>query len=516
MIPRFTLFTLILLSLIACSAEQSEVLSFQPQAEQERRYQFVATSQIMARDGHDGEHKERIQQTEMTSYRVTQLNAESVQLRVKPDYLHAQADSGMVFGSILGATFGEDRAQLDLLAAGTEIQVARNDGRLLQPARGRYLNARVVLMGTLNRIQEVLAQPGIASGMPLQVGATRSFKEAADKGVPGFTLKVRSVNEDKVLFTIESDSGEAQIYGRMLVERETGWLSRAGVVVKSDFKDDDYKGDIRTTISITAADWPYAELLEYSGLNDIEIDFSPLAENLDHLSMATEEQVFAESEGSLKPDGGRFTLEYSHPLDEAEEAGQFRFTQIQALDEQGEPLDLEFQALRPYSYADGNGQVITTGEVFPIGWQDMETKLEQVHSLQVQVLWLPQQLRLVPITVPEQGVSELEHGDARARLQATDNPREFDLYMYPTAHQLFGIQVYGGAESGVLYDLPIEDGADWLNDKEREMLNVIQHGEYPVRTRLRFRDQAPEQLKLVKYDIEQEPKAKQLVRFQVN
>ncbi|RUO22943.1 hypothetical protein CWE09_13495 [Aliidiomarina minuta] len=513
MTPRSLLYIPVLCIVAACSAEQPQVLHFQPDNEEERRYQFVSTSHISSRDAHDGEHSERIQHTEFKTYRVSQRDADSVQLNVQPDYLHAQADSGVAFGSVLGATTEADRVQLGTLAQGRDIEISFAEGRLLHASPEAYTRARLLLTGTLNQIQEVLAQPGLVSGMALEAGASRTIKENRPEGVPGFSLTLGEVRQHDASFTIEGDTDSGQVYGRMWIDRETGWLNRAGVVLISSFRDDGYQGEIRTIASITQAEWPYAELMEHS-LTDVPIDFSPQAEDLDHLVTATEESIFAESQGTLQLNGDRFTLTYSHPLEEADEAGQFSFTQMQAFDEQGELLDLELQALRPYSYHDGD-QVLTIGEVFPLGWENIQANLDQVHSIEAEVQWFPQELQLIPIDVPQQGSSELEHGNARARLQATENPREFDLYLYPTQHKLFGYQVYG-AESGVMHALGFEGGPDWLNEREREVLNVLEHGEFPTHLSLQFRNEVPQQLRLVAFSIEQEAKAQQKVRFAVD
>ncbi|RUO32932.1 hypothetical protein [Aliidiomarina soli] len=515
MTPRLAVLASLLFVLAACSSEQAKVSNFQPEPGEHRRYQLVSSTEVTRLDAGGEDYSERIQKTELRSYQVTDSGSNRVNLAVQPDYLHTQADSGYSFGSVIGAMNDQDATLLEALAEGSMLQVSLDDGHITSPLSSSYTDARRSLMGSLDRLQEVLTQPGLVSGMQFKPGATRDIEDDTNSGLDGFTLRVTALYDKHVLFTIESDTDDSiQLYGRMLVERETGWLDRAGVVIKRELTADGDKHEVRSVMSLTAADWPYAELLQYNNQEGMDIDYTRLPGNLDHLIDATTQQIFPDSTGTVEVNGDRITLEYEHLLNEAEEAGQFNFTEIEAFNAQGDALELQFQALRPFSYKRTDGPLISYAEAFPLGWDGVESGLAQVDRIEATMQWFPQQLELIPIDVPTQGSTELTHGGAQARLQATDNRREFDLYLYPTPHQLFGVQVYG-AESGVLHSLAIDDGADWLSDNERSKLNVIQYGEYPVRIRLSFRDQVPQQLKLVAFTIAQEPEAEQRLQFRL-
>ena len=480
------------LFLAACGSDE---VSFRPDKGDSRQYQLYSKSHVSLDAG--GARQSR---TDLGSLLVTYEIEEvrpHLRMLVRADYLHLQMPGRTISSS---DTDGSDPQFRELMAEGIEFDLDLDTGTLLG-VRGRHREHWQALIEDggerfVREMRKQLTTPALLERIPARVGA--EVRLPSFQGSEDLLLRVEEVSDEEVLASVQLSGEQARAYGYLRLERKSGWLRRLAMVAEQPFDEYGFPGITRTQLLMLPAEPGVAlsSLDAYGwGEQDAEGFIFPSWEEQSAELPAEpvrEEQVFPSAVGSIEYYDENVRLEYLHALDST--AGYLEFRQLQALDDQGAPLDLQlFGATRGMtrSFEPGEG-VRSMASYLPLGWHDTRQKLEALHQVRLQADYFPYLSERLELPVSAQRSSSLELDGARVELSPTGNPGEFILSFNSSDSAFFSMAVEGlaGARGWWHVEPP---PVPWLTFEDAQLLRSVAHsGSWSYR--VKFEDGTPEVL----------------------
>ncbi|RUO25848.1 hypothetical protein CWE09_03715 [Aliidiomarina minuta] len=509
MLQRLSLLLGCSLALMACS-EPPQTLQFKPDDGEHRRYQMYSETFIEATSSR-GSDSERVRTHMFMDYDVEEQSS-TYDVLLQPQYIRMRFRRGG-FSSLDAPDYRQEELW-PLMEGGFTMQVDKQSGE----ATDFIIHHNIDRMDEdgFDPIRELLqdefSRPGYGSGITLREGATQQMP--AEGPFPEVTLTVKELDDQLVTLLIEGENDEIKLYGYILMERSTGWLKRSTLIVDMPLQDDYVEGTARMVATVLPADWQSGQDLEFlrDAGQSFPIDTSALPDTLDDLELASEAKVFPTSSGSIDDYDDKLSLRYIHDVFDMESLGHIEITDFQALDQNGDVLDLTLHGVNAFTYHYGDDEAMQTGvDVYPLGWTDMATKLEQLAAIEATVQRFPVTYELVELPV-EDSETVLEHHGARAILTPADEEGVYYLKLEYTEKAYFGISIDGPSDGSLQYDRA-ENTPDWLDDGERSLLEVIRQGYYPTTYTLYFADEGPNKVRLMTFLIGDEPVQEKQVRF---
>lgn len=481
------------LFLAACGTDE---VTFRPDKGESRQYQLYTKSHMSLNAG--GPRQSR---TDLGSLLVTYEIEEvrpHLRMLVRADYLKLQMPGRTISSS------GRDESDpqfRELMAEGIEFDIDLGSGALMD-IRGRHREHWDALIeeageGFASEIRKQLNTPALLERIPARVGA--EVKLPSFQGSEDLLLRVEEVSDEEVLASVQLSSEQARAYGYLRLERKSGWLRRLAMVAEQPFDEYGFRGTTRTQFLMLPAEQGVAlSSLDAYGWGEPDEEgfiFPSWEEQAVELPAepAREDQVFPSGVGSLEYYDEDIRLEYLHALDNT--AGHVEFRQLQALDDQGEPLDLQLSGgtwgmTRSFQPDEG---VRSIAVYLPLGWHDTPAKLEALNQIRLQADYFPYLPERLELPVDAHRSSRLEVDGAGVELSPTGNPGEFILSFSTSERAFFSMAVEGlaGARGWWHVEPP---PADWLTLDDAQLLrSVAAHGG-GWRYRVKFAGDAPKVL----------------------
>ncbi|SEO73603.1 hypothetical protein [Aquisalimonas asiatica] len=501
------------LALFACS-EQPETLQFKPDDGENRRYQMFSEISIEATSSY-GSNSERVRSHMFMDYDVEEASS-TYDILMQPRYLRTRFRRGSGgFSSTDEPSYGQEELH-SLMESGFTMVVDKQSGEpsdfIIHHHIDRLEDDGFDPIGEL--LQDEISRPGYPSGILLEVGATHEIPSDDDVS-PDVTLTVKELHDDAVTLTMQGENEEVKLYGYMLLERETGWLKRSALIVDMPLQHEYTDGHVRMFGTVIPADdWQFGEDLEFfeDDAQGFPIDTSAQPDSLDDMEMADVEKVFPTRSGNIDYFDSRLTLEYVHDVFDSNSLGHIEISDFQALDKNGDALDITLHGLSAFSFNFGDGEPMRTHvDVYPLGWSDTAKKLEQLGAIEGTVKRFPVTHEVVDLLV-EENETVLEHHGARAVLTPTEEDGVYRLKLAHSENAYFGAAIDGPSDGIVEYDRA-ENTPAWLDGRERGLLEVIRQGYYPRTHTLYFEDERPDAIRLMTHLIGDEPMDESKVRF---
>lgn len=481
------------LFLAACGSDE---VSFRPDKGDSRQYQLYTKSHMSLDAG--GPRQSR---TDLGSLLVTYEIEEvrpHLRMLVRADYLKLQMPGRTISSS------GRDESDpqfRELMAEGIEFDIDLDSGALLD-IRGRHREHWDALVkeggeGFASEMRKQLNTPALLERIPARVGA--EVRLPSFQGSEDVLLRVEEVSDEEVLASIQLSGEQARAYGYLRLERKSGWLRRLAMVTEQPFDEYGFRGTTRTQFLMLPAEQGVAlSSLEAYGWGELDEEgfiFPAWEEQAVELPLdsASEAQVFPSGVGSIEYYDEDVRLEYLHALDNI--AGHLEFRQLQALDDQGEPLDLKLSGgtwgmTRSFQADEG---VRSIAVYLPLGWHDTPAKLEALQQIRLQADYFPYLSERLELPVDPQRSSRLERDGAGIELSPTGNPGEFILSFSAAEKVFFSMAVEGltGARGWLHIEPP---PVDWLTLDDAQLLSSVAAHGGGWRYRVKFAGDVPKVL----------------------
>ncbi|MCW8127828.1 hypothetical protein [Microbulbifer halophilus] len=290
--------------------------------------------------------------------------------------------------------------------------------------------------------------PGLTVGLPTVRGAERRLDRVV--GLPPMRARVVAVTAERVFATLREGREGEHLSGVLVVERDSGWVERLGVVYESRDSMGGRDEPVRQLLALVPASWPAGELEWQYGETRGNAPWDRLPPTL-YLASATVpgqvddlvaraetrgaapltgDQVFATPIGAFKAKTSwGLELFYDHRVwrDDLARFGRLDFRNPTAMDAQGEPLDLTFGGSRPGTAAQTfKGSLETGDRLLPLGLNGVDERLERVRVVRAKGLYYPPG-PVVDLTLPVPAPGEVSQAETdngiRTRLRTTGENR---------------------------------------------------------------------------------------------
>lgn len=434
-----------LFALAGCQLFQDTV-AFQPEPGDQRTYRLLARAEFQMPSGTTPKDVV-IESHGLVRYRMEEGGG----LRVTPRHLcvGGQRKSGNYCSAWTGERAPALRA---VLRGGFRLGDDDDEGDDAGPAWAEPLDgdAQAALAEDDDDLARLLPRqfpaPGLIEGLPAKRGAEHRLDQVV--GLPPMRARVVAVTAGRVFATLREGREGEHLSGVLVVERDSGWVERLGVVYES--RDSMGREEpVRQLLALVPSNWPAGELAWQYGETRSNKPWDRLSPTLylagatvpgqvDDLMARAEsgdaapllgDAVFASPIGAFKADTAwGLELFYDHRIwrDDLDRFGRLEIQDLKALNADGEPLDLTFGGGRPETTVQTfKGSLETGMRLLPLGLDGVGERLERVDRVHARGLYFPPgPVRDLTLAVPAPGdVSEAEAGGIRVSLRATGENR---------------------------------------------------------------------------------------------
>lgn len=507
---RLICFVAITAILTACSPP-ADRLTFSPQAGEIREYQIIGSSQVEARTAF-GNQSEYIENQMVVQYHARTAR----EIELLPTYMNLKTRSGDFSSADEADSY--DHGLREWMEGGFTLTLNR-DGSTQSFSANRDFPA---LYGDMNApdpavdfVQNELTQPGTLAGLPLREGASMTINLEQDD-MPPVEVEVLGLTDDDVTIALSAIGDEISLYGRMIFERDSGWLVRAAFISEQTLEDEPggMSAKVRSRTSMMPANVPYmadydflAEAYEQQALT--HEDLSELLSDGDDMA-----EPFAQRSGRLEFYNGLYELTYRHSGVSLFSPLMVNARDVQAYTVDGEALDLALSISGAYPfYMDASDDLQSAIHMYPLGWFGVSEQRARLGYIEVTLDAYIYQLEVLQVPLDQVPLT-MHHDDASLRLEAGSEPGHYILYLSPGPDTDYGY-ILGGVEHAVMRFSEAENVPDWLDDGERRLLAAAENGNMPTEFEFIFpdADEVPDSVHLLLHRVSEQPLASQQVRF---
>lgn len=497
------------LAVQACS-DRPKHLTFQPEDGEQRRYQMFSETYIEASNSF-GSSSERIYSHMIMDYDVTE-QAASFDVLMRPRFMMVRFRNGN-FSSLDTPDYRQKKIW-PFLEAGVSTVIDKKSGEVTDfIVHHEIEDADDSGFDPIRQLlQDELSRPGYSNGIALKLGATQQMP--AVELLPEITLTVESLDDQQVGLSLQGENDEVKLYGVIQLERSTGWLTRSAVVMDMPLQHEFAEGRVRVVAAVMPDDWKSGFDLDfiYSADYQMPADIGALPDDLTALDMPSSAEVFPGRSGSIQSNGDKITLEYNHGVFDMFQLGHIEVDNLQAHDQAGNPIELDLHSVGALSFAFSETKAVQTHtDIYPLGWQDVVPKLEQIAFIEARLQRFAVTHNIVRLPVKDSETS-VQFGEARAVLTPTEQPDVYHLRLEQAKNVFFSTRITG-PDSGSVEHMKAANVPDWLEDGNRRLMAIVTSGYFPLSHTLYFEGERPNELQLLAHRIEDQSLEEKQIRF---
>lgn len=500
----------LLISGCASLAGNPDSLTFSPSTGDSRRYD-IYTNTFLEVDGEWGSDYLTIDSDMIVDYEVLG-SGRHLRIAMQPEYFWMDMDDRTVasFGPIERGT----AVMRELMESGFELTIDARSGELEDITNRnedlwRTIQEEDEIAPLIDQLEQQVTRPGpLFPGISLIEGETVTVEEP--EGFQEVTLTTRTVTGTEVTVALEGKGeNDARIAGVMVLERDTGWLSRLALYTNSSFEAQGHSGrssQLVVMIADGAAPYSAKGVTEYTGQFEGKayLEEGPAPEQVEEYqeqARQTDLIIPADAFGFRYSPPSSFSgqpyldLEIDHAFHPFTIPGAFDITDLELSDASGEVIPIRF-----HNYQTGTGlfgtlpQVMTWSRQIPLGWNTDLERLENLERITAQGTYRPVTVEPLVLPLDPHNATEMTVNGASARAVPTGEPDEFELYLEETESHWFSERLHAPVtmEATTLRDASF---AEWLGEANQELFyQVGRSGRGPGNLRLSFPHGSPEEL----------------------
>lgn len=487
------------LVLIACSPTNSDV-KFSPDQGDERQYQVLNRTKITVDTG-NRKQTNTITVHQLQTYKVTQVTPEN-HFRVAVDYMRLNNDKNQGFQSTQSADknskmhaifsrgfeFTADLAKgtvSDFTAINKEAwqNILKDRGPKVEQEMKRMFNSSVFL-----------------AAVPAKVGAKISLPSYQNK--TDASLTVLNVSEKYLLAEIVSQEPETKnseqepikFYGRILIEREHGWLSQLALVINAPFERYGYQGIARSSIIMLPKNRQLGDITKQFDYDRETPAFEYTKQDTPSIQEInkplTQEKIFKSDTGYFRKKDDVLDMVYQHNFPFAPE-GKFSLTNIVAKNKAGQTIPISLNPLGAFSYSDNGASFQSLQQYLLTGWDAPAERLKNVTEFNAKAHYKTG--KIVPFTLqlnPTKAVN-FEYKDLKVELSPVPNQPLTYLVKSMSETNWLTFRMDGAEGAMMKFRSSDINVPQWIALGEKDMLTRASSMQYKTVMQLTFKKLPP-------------------------
>ncbi|MCG9966238.1 hypothetical protein H9J30_20370 [Shewanella sp. PS-2] len=456
-------------------------LKFKPKKGEERVYQVYSTMEFNAEKGVPSEIKTSSNQ--LVRYKVldTGLNT---RFEMFVDYIDMKDGSKRISNVTSSSTVNPEMHAI--FSQGFEFTLNKNDGKIVdfsaknKPVWQAFLKERG---GELeHNLKKLFTSPGIYDEIPAKEGAVVELPTY--QHYSKIKLEVLQVTDEYILIQVEGEQNK--LFGRLMLERDSGWLMQMALIVEENFERFGQKGKIRNNIFIVPQmrmmgslehtfSWKY-DFSPYKYQNQSEPKLSDINKTLANL---TSDTVFGNAEGYYELVYDTLFINYQHEFSDVIVPGRFNLTDVTAYSADGKKTPVQLNKLGHYSIVEKDGFHRSLEEFSLTGWSEPAKQLDSIVEFRAKAHYRSaKQVKLELNPDPTKTVS-LQYNDLQLELiPIKDTPRRYMLKTLTEGDSFITWQFDGAEGAMINHQHPSISGPEWLTFNELIMLSLASSARY--------------------------------------
>ncbi|WP_421852653.1 hypothetical protein [Marinomonas sp.] len=485
--------------LIACSPTNSDV-KFTPDKGDERQYQILNRTKITVDSGNSNQTN-TITVHQLQTYKVTQVTPEN-HFIVDVDYMRLDNDKSQGFSSTQSAD--KNPRMHAIFSKGFEFTADLTKGTVSNFTAINKEAWQDILKDRGPEVEQEMKKMFNSSvfltAIPAKVGAKISLPSY--QGKTDASLTVLNVSEKYLLAEIVSQQPETKnseqapvkFYGRILIEREHGWLSQLALVINAPFERYGYQGIARSSIIMLPKNRQLGDITKQFDYDRESPAFEytkqdgPSIEEIN--KPLTQEQIFKSDTGYFRRKDDILDMVYQHNFPYAPE-GKFSLTNIVAKNKAGQTIPISLNPLGGVSYS-GDGVTFQSLQQYLLtGWDFPAERLKNVTEFNAKAHYKSGQI--VPFTLqlnPTKAVN-FEYKDLKVELSPVPNQPLTYLVRSMGETNWLTFRIDGAEGAMMKFSLTDINVPKWIALGEKDMLSRASSMQYKTIMQLTFKKRPP-------------------------
>ncbi|MEL4293835.1 hypothetical protein [Shewanella xiamenensis] len=421
------------LGLTACDNQVSDKSASIPAS---REYQIISTSHL--NDGFETRKvlqarlllDYQLQDTEGKAASLTTPLTHNARFFIQPNLLQI-SDYGMPIpvGNIDPKAKSNEIAQL--VKDGFNVEFNNGEVRLLNPIAKMDQKDIKELFERWQNLNNLFKQaPTLPVALEPRVGYSTSAPMDGR-----LTWTVEQVSEDKLIAVLQGEKGKYKAYGKLEVNRKTGWLESMAF-----FQREERQGSTFTHRTVMAPkDRPYimSTLWHADDRFDAERDRDDRQKELYRISEVPQEyrpnneafikSLLPDQQGILDNVGPWGTdtpedlqLRFVHNMSPQYVEADVRYEDLSAFDANGKLIDIHFWQHGKGWARNYNPSIESATDIIATGWDNTANKLKQIDHINAKLTLIPQTNKIVEKSWDELLATPYTFGDASLTIQVLD------------------------------------------------------------------------------------------------
>lgn len=507
------------LVLIACSPTSSDV-KFTPGTGEERQYQILNDTEITVNTG-SMTQTNTVTVHQLQTYKVTQVTTDN-HFKVDVDYMRIDSDVGQKFHSTQSAD--RNPRMHAIFSEGFEFNADRTTGTISNFTAINKAAWQDILKDRGPKVEQEMKKmfnsSVFLSSIPAKVGAKILLPSYQDK--TDASLRVLDVSDKYLLAEIVSQQPEINdseqeittFYGRILIEREHGWLSQLALVINAPFERYGHQGKARSRIIMMPKDRLLGDITkqfthdrESPAFEYTKLDGRSIEEINKQL---TQEEIFKSDTGYFNSKDDILDMVYQHNFS-FEPTGAFSLTNVVAKNKAGETIPLNLNPLGSFSYSDGV-TFESLQQFLLTGWNAPKERLKYVTEFNAIAHYKPAEM--VPFTLQLNPTTPVhfEYKDLKVELSPVPNQPLTYLVKSTGETNWLTFRIDGAEGAMMKFGQPDINVPQWITYGEKNMLSMASSTHHENTIKLTFK-KLPQSLTFYINAISSKGSFSQNVRF---
>lgn len=481
----------------------------------DNREYWIQSYSTVSNDKIDWSNKnQRVGTKALVNYQVQDVSNNHINLQVTANHIELLIrDNAAYLNPTLQTALTHGMNYQLNLTGKNSLTINTNDTKIQQQIAGS-----VDLRTEYKYLQSVLASPFFPISLSLAQGQQLTLAHFMQ--MDNLTIKVDEVTNNEVSVTIEANNEKAHLYGKAVLQKETGWLEKMALVKEAPLADrTNYT--MRTVLLIGPSNWSANNNRQLQEEMQIK-EKTPYLKPFPVFNFDTEQwqKIQQEERNNPTTDGKLYTLTNSDGSTQLilvtsnkveaipQLLGNYQVLTLALFDKDSKPIANNI--LLPTSSTVYKIKTATDTETNLASYKLMinsktpHIKLQDIAKATANVGFTPYQIETIslPLTNKPQTAS-LGNNDFTVDISPTDQPKVYILHWRGKDNVIFNPQLMKGADNGLVqYIQP--DTETWLTPAETRIVNSIPYG-FENRVKIAFTTTPPKQLDL--YIIKEDSKA---------
>lgn len=437
----------------------------------------------------------------LVKYQIEDVNLHQIKLDAITNYIELLIKDNTAYLNPLLQTILTDGIEYKLNQENkTPLQINPKNKQLIkQIADSHHLQTDYQYLETL------FVSPFLPTLLPLEKG--HKITIAHFMQIDTLTITTDEITPASVHITLEAKKNNFQIYGKAVVQKDTGWLERLALVKQTSLKDQPtYK--IRTVLLVGPTSWSNnasRQLTNEMQIKDTESYLQPFTIfdfDVEHWQQAQlQEKNNQPKEGNIytltTPDGSNqlmlVTNSYTNAVNQL--LGAYQVTNLVLFDKNNKILpNITLLPTTNIAYKikvpNGTETNLVSYKLASNEPATNKKQLEDISKITALINFTPYKLEkiILPLTHKTQKATSLDKSFS-ADISPTDDVKSYILHWQCNDNVIFNPQLMqGGNNSLVQYIQP--DTISWLTPAETRLVNSIING-YENRVKITFTTSSP-------------------------